>query len=1160
MENAIAVFGRNWQAAEFALQELLGRLERGGPVAVVDAYGRGAELLHGHDTGLDQREDVRWYDLANRRRPVSLFQFEAHDGLEPVLDRFLRGLGRVLEYGLTNEALDVAREQWLELSEHGRAGLGALLKTLKDLDTRWDLFDSVEQPDGYGDLLEMLGFALRFPAVYSLSEASNSERLALGNGHELVWFEALAEHFEPSEHRTLLWMLDVLLQDACIRCAGTSETQRNEEAPTLVHLFSRPKLESGIAPWVRQTDGRVRHLAVFAFEGRKPLSDTARAWAESAGHIAVAGLVDGVDRDVHGTWLSDGEAQSIESLSAGEVWRRDNALRRKTVVSLDRDSPGRHFEMFQIRVSGGRELSPVRQAAAVFSEKESPVQDGLYRKLCNLQRLRMGWERVKRGNPHSNGADEVTVADFAENADGRLANLQEELVSRTYRCLPLVRIDVPKEDSESRPLGICAVRDRVVMTAALDLLEPLFEPQFSQYSFAFRPRRNARQAVQLAKSFVEEGYTWVIKSDIRKCFESLDHGRLRRVLRRYIQDGDMLSLLDQWIAPEVLQFETLFPTVEGVEQGMPVAPLMANLYLHALDRFLESADVKFLRYADDILILAESECEAREALDETQDFLQTQLKLAFHPEKTELKAAGEGIGYLGFVLYPTKLKIQRTRIERTVQKVRRWFVHIANHKSSIMARAKTMYRLDGLIRGFRNYFYIDGEPEILEGLSELDERIEKMALKVLPYDTLCDASWQGREQFNPSVPLGEMNESSGPYSGWDSDKAINPKSVSPPGGARSTAGRSSGATEKGASAPQSVDEGKPGPEEDDLPDHELFLEEDGRLFVLKNGAFLTLRRDKAVVCYKGREVAEFEPASIQLVFVHGFGITITASLQLRLAELDVPLVIAPHGKRVPAVSSSLESPKSDLRRLQALRRDDDDVRKLARDIVSAKLANQASVLRYFEKYRRSSAPEVARKLKRAATEIRGAESDVKELPLDTEKFRTVLMGHEGRAAAVYWDAFGELAPEEYEFAGRLGKGADDPINSCLNFIYALLYAEVWRAVAGAGLDPYFGILHGSSRDNGSLVFDLIEEFRAPFADRVLLAMFGRGFEPKFREDGSIRTATCNKLVEGFRRRWTKTTSFRTSDETPKEILRQQVIDFARFVQKAGAYRPFRMKW
>jgi group II intron reverse transcriptase/maturase/CRISPR-associated endonuclease Cas1 len=1166
MEQTVAILGRSWQAAEVALQEVFETFDDGedrSDTVVLDAYGRGAELLHDRETTLRERESVRWYDLANRRRPAALFQFEHHEQLDRILRRVLDGLSKVLEFGPAQEARDLAREQWVELASHGRAGLGSLLKTLKDLDTRWALFDSVEQPSGYEELVEMLSFALRFPAVYSLSEAPDPANLHLDDGSELVWFEALAEHFEPVEHKTVRWMLDAVVQDAALRYAARDSTERPDSPPTIVHLYARPPMQTSIAPWIVDTTGEVRHVAVFQFQGRNSLSQVAGAWARKAGRTLVAGPVEAIDRETHGTWLSREGAEEVESLSDGEVWCRHNELRRTSVTELGRVEPGAHFELFRTRLEAGEELTPVRQTSAVFSEEESPIQDGLYRELCQFERLRLGWERVKEGNPHSNGADEVTIREFSQDADRRLRELQEELVSRTYQCLPLVRVDVPKSGDDTRPLGICAVRDRVVQTAALDLLEPLFEPKFSQYSFAFRPRRNARQAVRLAISFLEEGYTWAVKSDIRKCFESLDHDRLERILARYIQDGDMLSLLKQWIAPDVLQFDTIFPTIRGVEQGMPLAPLLANLYLHSLDRFLESLDVKFLRYADDLLILSESREEASEVLDETQTFLETKLGMSLNPGKTRVAPAGEGIDYLGFVLHPTELKIQQSRIEETVQKARRWLRHIANHNSSMLERGKTIYRLDGLIRGFRNYFFLEDAPKVMEGLQELDERVEKMARKILPYDVLRDPSWQGREQFNPDVPLDEIDESSGPYSGWEVDETNHPPRMGPPPSSSPPVEQldpdsESTSDEKETDSSENEREESVDPEEAAAGD--VFVEEDGRLFVLKHGSFLTLRRDKVVVCYKREEIAEFEPATVQLVFVHGFGITITASLQLRLAELDVPLVIAPHGKRIPAVSGSLESSKADLRRLQAIRRDDDDVRKAARDIVSAKLANQASVLRYFEKYRRSSAPDVAQSLKRAADEIRDVEEDVSNVPVEADKYRNILMGHEGRAAAVYWEAYAELLPDDCEFESRRGREAEDVVNNCLNLVYALLYAEVWRAVARSGLDPYFGILHGSSRDAGSLVFDLIEEFRAPFGDRVLVAMFGRNFEPQIRDDGTLRSATCRKLVEGFRRRWTEETSFHPEAVTPKQILDEQVRSFARFVQRAESYRPFRMKW
>lgn len=150
------------------------------------------------------------------------------------------------------------------------------------------------------------------------------------------------------------------------------------------------------------------------------------------------------------------------------------------------------------------------------------------------------------------------------------------------------------------------------------------------------------------------------------------------------------------------------------------------------------------------------------------------------------------------------------------------------------------------------------------------------------------------------------------------------------------------------------------------------------------------------------------------------------------------------------------------------------------------------------------------------------------------------MGHEGRAAARYWTSVGGLLPGELEFPVRHTRHATDPVNSAVNYVYGMLYGEVWRAVVRGGLDPYFGITHCTERDLGSLAFDLIEEYRAAFGDRLVLGMIGRGFVPDLDQEGRLRAAVRHKLVRAFHKQWQREVRWHGGTRAPSEILEAQV--------------------
>ena len=154
----------------------------------------------------------------------------------------------------------------------------------------------------------------------------------------------------------------------------------------------------------------------------------------------------------------------------------------------------------------------------------------------------------------------------------------------------------------------------------------------------------------------------------------------------------------------------------------------------------------------------------------------------------------------------------------------------------------------------------------------------------------------------------------------------------------------------------------------------------------------------------------------------------------------------------------------------------------------------------------------------------------------------------------------KLVPPELGFKARNTRGAIDPVNQAINYVYGMLYGEVWRALVKVGLDPYFGFMHGSERDQGSLVFDLIEEFRPPFADRLVLAMLGRGLTPETGAHGFLHTRIRRLLAQGFARAWNKKIRWRRRMIAPAAILEHQASALVKLILGQGEYQPFHMRW
>jgi len=341
----------------------------------------------------------------------------------------------------------------------------------------------------------------------------------------------------------------------------------------------------------------------------------------------------------------------------------------------------------------------------------------LLEQILSRENMNLAYKKVK-ANKGASGIDDVSVDEVYDYIKQNWKSIREKIQKRKYRPQPVLRVEIPKPDGGVRKLGIPTVMDRIIEQAVVQVITPIAEPHFSEYSYGFRPGRRAQQAVIKMLEYLNDGYTYIVDIDLEKFFDNVNHDKLMTLVHKIINDPDTESLIAKYLKAGVMVEGKYEDTVLGTPQGGNLSPILSNIMLNELDKELESRGLHFVRYADDCVIAAGSSAAANRVMHTVTKWIERKLGLKVNMTKTNVTKP-TNLKYLGFGFVKMGDKWECRPHKDSLEKFKRKLKQLTKRSWSVSMDIR-IQRLNWVIRGWINYFRIG---KMKRNMTKIDEHL-----------------------------------------------------------------------------------------------------------------------------------------------------------------------------------------------------------------------------------------------------------------------------------------------------------------------------------------------------------------------------------------------------------------------------------------------------
>jgi group II intron reverse transcriptase/maturase/CRISPR-associated endonuclease Cas1 len=782
-----------------------------------------------------------------------------------------------------------------------------------------------------------------------------------------------------------------------------------------------------------------------------------------------------------------------------------------------------------------------------------------FEQVCSEPVLFDAWRRVQRKGSRG-GIDHMTIATFAERLNDHLAALAEDLRSCRYVPEPFQKIGIPKADDpgEFRPLQMPTVRDKIAQEAVRSVIAPVFEKTFVDCNYAYRPKKGPQKAIRRVEHYLAAKHTHVALADIDRFFDTMDQALTLQEVSKHMAEPEMLRLLELWMKMGAVnpRGDWVDP-VSGVAQGSVISPLLSNIYLTPFDAYLTQKGYALVRYADNFILLARGAEAAGQALDDARDFLQQRLKLKLNHHPRPVTSCAQGFVFLGIYFRGSLRRIANGKIAQMKAEIRQLW-----HRRGLEQLPRLLSKLNESIEGWRRYYgmvnpgeqFAELDRYIAEGLARaLEQRFDgnKLPTKADLYGMI-----ESLQFLQVTAPESRKKAL------WSIVQRTRELRQAVQAPAEKAAPAASAAPSKADATPKAA----PSVGQAVRQQKRRYMRQavqTSELVITEPGVFLGKTSRRVVVKKQRRVIMEMPLKQLRHIVITTPAITLSSAVIALCAKNQIPLdFLTPRGDPLARLSTPLDAlGTTGLQQLQALQ--DGRGMQLAKIIVRGKLRNQLNLVKYYHKYRKRVDAEFADAFDEVEQKFETLFATLKtykpEGDYDTVRHR--LFAFEGQGGNLYWQMIRLLLEDDIAFPGRERRGATDLVNSLLNYGYGMLYPRVQHALVLAGLHPGVSFLHSMQDNKPTLVYDLIEEFRAQAVDRVVFGMITKG-EPLALDTktGRLTKATIQKLVQNVLERWATPVRYRQQEKPLQEVIGLQAKRLAAHVAGEGSYRPFIGRW